>query len=154
VAFQQRARSVLDARTSGTVQGEPWRVLLLPQPERICLMFRIDALGVHQIGLYKLDEALDWLTDWLPQGQAADPDEATDTNAVLTASERSSLITVTQYTAQGSAEVAGDSTDLVLARHDGRLHLLTRDPDDREQLVAGRAEGRDGVHDRLVGLLA
>ncbi|MGW6512393.1 hypothetical protein ACWGCP_33590, partial [Streptomyces niveus] len=58
VAFQQRARKVLDARTTGTEAGEPWRILLLPQPEEICLMIRIDALGVHQIGLHKLDEAL------------------------------------------------------------------------------------------------
>src|SRR5215468_9635142 len=32
VAFQQRARMVLDARTTGTEPGEPWRILLLPQP--------------------------------------------------------------------------------------------------------------------------
>jgi len=34
VAFQQRARTVLDARATGTVPDEPWRTLLLPQPER------------------------------------------------------------------------------------------------------------------------
>src|SRR5215475_2475259 len=63
VAFQQRARRVMDARVSGTDPGEPWRILLLPQPEEICLMVRIDALGVHEIGLYKLDEALEFLTN-------------------------------------------------------------------------------------------
>ena len=68
VAFQQRARMVLDARATGTEPGEPWRILLLPQPERICLVFRIDTLGVHELGLYKLDEALRLLTDWLPKG--------------------------------------------------------------------------------------
>lgn len=153
VAFQQRARSVLDARTTGTDPGEPWRILVLPQPEEICLLIRIDALGVHQIGLYKMDEALDELTAWLPRGSAADPDRALDTDAVLAASERSALVTVTHYTARGSAEVAGVSTDLVLARHDGRLHLLSRDPDDEKRLVPSRAEGRDGIRDRLVGLL-
>ncbi|MGQ4511115.1 hypothetical protein [Streptomyces sp. DW26H14] len=153
VAFQQRARSVLDARTTGTVPGEPWRILLLPQPEHICMMVRIDALGVHQLGLYKLDEGLDALTDWLPRGPAADPDPAKDIDALLGAAERSALVTVTHYTAQGSAEIAGESTDLVLARHDGRLHALSRDPDDRERLVQVRAEGKDGVRERLVGLL-
>ena len=58
VAFEQRARMVLDARATGTGPGEPWRILLLPQPERICLVFRIDALGVHELGLYTADEAL------------------------------------------------------------------------------------------------
>ena len=51
VAFQQRARMVLDTRVTGTEPGEPWRLLVLPQPEQICLEFRIDALGVHEIGL-------------------------------------------------------------------------------------------------------
>ncbi|WP_037915012.1 hypothetical protein [Actinacidiphila yeochonensis] len=154
VAFQQRARMVLDARATGTVAGEPWRILLLPQPEQICMMVRIDALGVHQIGLYKLDDALDMLAEWLPRGSSADPDRAVDTDAVLTDAERSALVTVTQYTAQGSAEIAGVSTDLVLARHDGRLHVLSRDPDDRDRLVPSRNRGRDGVRDRLDDLLA
>lgn len=154
VAFQRRARMVLDARTTGTGPGEPWRILLLPQPEDICLMIRIDALGVHQIGLHKLDEALRVLTDWLPRGHPADPGEAVDTDAVLAASERSALVTVTRYTAEGSAEVATGSTDLVLARDDGRLHVLARDPRDLEKLVPDRVDGKDGVHDRLAGLLA
>src|ERR1700757_1158427 len=50
-AFQQRARMVLDARATGTEPGEPWRILLLPQPERITMMVRIDGLGVHEISL-------------------------------------------------------------------------------------------------------
>src|ERR1700735_4196563 len=49
VAFQQRARMVLDARSTGTGPGEPWRILLLPQPEGICLVVRIDGLGGHGI---------------------------------------------------------------------------------------------------------
>ncbi|MFC8080174.1 hypothetical protein ACFUN8_32120 [Streptomyces sp. NPDC057307] len=154
VAFQQRARKVLDARTTGTDPGEPWRILLLPQPERICLMVRIDALGVHQIGLYKLEEGLRALTDWLPRGSSADIDRSMDADAVLTGSERSALVTVTEYTAEGSAETAGTSTDLILARNDGRLHLLSRDPGDRDRLVPIAAGGRDGVRDRLEDLLA
>ncbi|MFD5779176.1 hypothetical protein [Streptomyces sp. NPDC126933] len=154
VALQQRARKVLDARTTGTDPGEPWRILLLPQPERICLMVRIDALGVHQVGLYKLDEALRTLTDWLPRGPSADTDASMDADAVLTGSERSALVTVTQYTTQGSAETAGTSTDLILARNEGRLHVLSRDPQHRDRLVPAPAGGRDGVRDRLVDLLA
>uniref|UniRef100_A0AAU3H200 Uncharacterized protein n=1 Tax=Streptomyces sp. NBC_01401 TaxID=2903854 RepID=A0AAU3H200_9ACTN len=154
VAFQQRARKVLDARTTGSGPGEPWRILLLPQPERICLMVRIDALGVHQLGLYKIDEALNALTEWLPRGSAADRGESADTEAVLAGSERSALITVTDYTAQGSAETAGSSRDLVLARSGGRLHVLARNPDDREKLVPDPGAGKDGVRERLIDLLS
>ncbi|MFD6278474.1 hypothetical protein ACFWFI_23345 [Streptomyces sp. NPDC060209] len=154
VAFQQRARKVLDARTTGSGPGEPWRILLLPQPERICLMVRIDALGVHQLGLYKLHEALNTLTEWLPRGSAADPEESVDTDAVLAAAERSALITVTDYTAEGSAETAGSSRDLVLTRSGGRLHVLARDPGDREKLVPDPEAGKDNVRERLAGLLA
>ncbi|MFD0022164.1 hypothetical protein [Streptomyces sp. NPDC058382] len=154
VAFQQRARKVLDARTTGSGQGEPWRILLLPQPEGICLMVRIDALGVHQLGLHKIDEALNTLTEWLPRGPAADPGEPVDAEAVLAASERSALVTVTDYTARGSAETAGSSRDLVLARSGERLHFLVRDPGDREKLVPDPEAGRADVSERLVGLLA
>ncbi|MFF4247542.1 hypothetical protein ACFYY2_24175 [Streptomyces sp. NPDC001822] len=154
VAFQQRARKVLDARTTGSGPGEPWRILLLPQPERISLMVRIDALGVHQLGLYKVDEALDALTEWLPRGPAADSGDQADTEAVLAAAERSALVTVTDYTARGSAETAGSSRDLVLARSGGRLHFLVRDPGDRARLVPDPEAGEDDVRERLVGLLA
>jgi hypothetical protein len=154
VAFQQRARMVLDARTTGTEPGEPWRILLLPQPEQICLMVRIDALGVHQIGLYTLEGALRMLTEWLPQGGEADHDRAQDPDAVLAAAERAALVTVTHYTAEGSAEIAGESTDLVLARHDGRLHVFSRDPQDRERLVPERVEGKEGVRGSIAALLA
>jgi hypothetical protein len=153
VAFQQRGRMVLDARATGTEVGEPWRILLLPQPERICMMVRIDALGVHQIGLYKLDEALRMLVEWLPRGSSADDGPELDCDAVLSGAERSALITVTHYTAQGSAEIAGESTDMILARNDGRLHVLSRDPQDPERLRADGTKGKDGVHDRLEELL-
>lgn len=32
--------------------------------------------------------------------------------------------------------------------------MLTRDPHDREKLVADPAAGKDSVHDRLAGLLS
>ncbi|SEO54326.1 hypothetical protein [Actinacidiphila rubida] len=153
VAFQQRARMVLDARATGTESGEPWRILLLPQPERICMMVRIDALGVHQIGLYTMDHALEMLTEWLPKGSSPDGGGEVDGDALLSGAERSALVTVTQYTAQGSAEIAGESTDLVLVRTDGRLHILTRDPDAPERLVRTGEQGRDAVRDRVTGLL-
>jgi hypothetical protein len=153
VAFEQRARVVLDARVTGTGPGEPWRVLLLPQPEKICLQYRIDALGVFQIGLYQLDQALDFLAGWLPGGPRADPDPAADHDGLLASAERSALVTVTRYTTQGSAETAAASTDLILARHDGRLHVLTRDPADRTRLVPGPPDGKD-IRDTLAGLLA
>lgn len=129
VAFQQRARMVLDARSTGTQPGEPWRILLLPQPERFCLMVRIDALGIHELGLYAWDEALDQLTDWLPKGSPAESGDTPDVDAVLAAAERSALVTVTRYTADGSAETAGASTDLVLARRHDRLHVFGRSED-------------------------
>lgn len=153
VAFQQRARMVLDARATGTDPGEPWRILLLPQPERICLMVRIDALGVHEIGLYKLDEALGLLADWLPRGSLASPDPTLDADGVLASSQRSALVTVTRYTTQGSAETADTSTDLILARHDSRLHVFSRDPHNRARLVPSPQDSED-VHDTLAGLLA
>ena len=152
VAFEQRARMVLDARVTGTRPGEPWRVLLLPQPEKICLQYRIDALGIHEIGLYQLDQARDFLAGWLPGGRRADPDPAADTDSLLASAERSALVTITRYTTQGSAETAGASTDLILARHDGRLHVLTRDPADRARLIPGPA-GDENVRDMLAGLL-
>ena len=152
VAFQQRARMVLDARSTGTVPGEPWRILLLPQPERICLMVRIDALGVHELGLYTLDEALHFVADWLPRGEETDPGAAVDPHALLASSERSALITVTRYTAQGSAEIAGASTDLILARRGGSLHVFSREPADPAALVPRPLDGK-GVRETLTLML-
>ena len=153
VAFQQRARMVLDARATGTEPGEPWRILLLPQPEGITMMVRIDALGVHDLSLRKLDEALKLLADWLPRGSAAEASPGLDADGVLTSAERSALITVTRYTTQGSAEIAGASTDLILARQDGRLHAFSRDPHHDGCLVPGALDGKD-VRESLAGLLA
>ncbi len=156
VAFQQRARLVLDARATGTEPGEPWRILLLPQPERICLVVRIDALGVHELGLYTFDEALGLLEALLPRGPRADPGDGLadgDLDGVLAASERSALVTVTPYTTDGSAEIAGESTDLILARHDGRLHVFHRDPGDHGTLAPGTPGGKD-VRSTLTDLLA
>ena len=153
VVFQQRARMVLDARVTGTEPGEPWRILLLPQPEQICLVVRIDTLGVHELGLYSLDEALRMVSALLPRGPRADSGPGTSPDEVLSSAERAALVTVTQYTAEGSAEVAGDSTDLVLARRDGRLHIFQRDPADHGALVPSPPNGQN-VRETLARLLA
>jgi hypothetical protein len=152
-AFQQRARTVLDARATGTEPGEPWRILLLPQPEPITMMVRIDALGIHEISLRKLGEALKLLAAWLPRGRAADSGGGRDADAVLASAERSALVTVTRYTTQGSAETASISTDLVLARRDGQLHAFSRDPRDPAKLVPGALGGKDTA-EALADLLA
>jgi len=152
VVFQQRARMVLDARVTGTELGEPWRILLLPQPERICLVVRIDTLGVHELGLYALDEALRMVSALLPRGSRADSDPGIGADQVLGTAERTALITVTRYTAEGSAEIAGASTDLVLARRDGRLHVFQRDPADRGRLVPSPPDGKN-IRETLASLL-
>jgi hypothetical protein len=100
-----------------------------------------------------LDEALESLTDWLPRGERRDNGRAADADAVLAAAERSALLTATQYTAQGSAEIAGSSTDLVLARLDGELHFFSRDPHDQVKLMPSAGDDKD-VHETLVDLVA
>ena len=137
VAFQQRARTVLDARVSGTTPGEPWRMLLLPQPEPVSLLVRIDALGVHDMGLFPADDALDQLVEWLPRGDYEKGGEAAE---LVSASERSALVTVVHYTSEGSAETAGDTDDLVLARRGGDLYAFGRDDADRAHLVPRRLD--------------
>ena len=152
VAFQRRARMVLDARIAGARPGEPWRMLVLPQPEQLCLIVRIDALGVHELSLHTLDETLQMVADWLPQGPLAPPDSAVEADAVLAAAQRSALLTATHYTAVGSAEVAGESTDFVLASRDGKLHAFVRDPADPTRLVAKAGRGRS-PRDTVAALL-
>lgn len=152
VAFQQRARLVLDARATGTVPGEPWRILLLPQPEPICMVIRIDALGVHELGLYQTDDALGRLTEWLPRGELADRADPSPDD-LIAAAERSALVTVTRYTTQGASEVVGESTDLVLARYGGALHAFARSGADARELVRRRLH-RDSVRDTVAAMLA
>jgi hypothetical protein len=134
VVFQQRARSVIDVRVAGTEAGKPWRTLLLPQADGVTLEVLIDALGVHELSLRDVDDALRRLRERLPDGNP-DPSDI-DADAALAAAERSALITVTQYSASGSTETAELSADIVLARQDGRLYVFTRDPVDPERLVS------------------
>jgi hypothetical protein len=155
VAFEQRARTVLDARSTGTAPDEPWRILLLPQPEDIFLVVRIDALGVHELGLYSADQTLDELAQWLPKGEVAraDDDAGLDATALVTSSPRSALVTVTRYSTDGSAETAEASSDLILARHDGRLHVFGRSAQHPATLVP-RQLGDKSVRETLADLLS
>jgi hypothetical protein len=133
VVFQQRARSVIDARVTGTRAGQPWRTLLLPQVDGVALEVLIDALGVHELSLRDVDDALRRLGERLPDG---DPErEAADPDKVLEAAQRSALVTVTDYTASGSLEIAQHSADIVLATQADKLYVFTRDADDPERLV-------------------
>jgi hypothetical protein len=140
VVFQQRARSVIDARVTGTEPGQPWRTLLLPQPEGVALEVLIDAIGVHELSLREVDEALRRLRERLPSG---DPErDSSDPDQVLGAAERSALVTVTQYSASGSTETAELSADIVVARQRDRLYVFTRDPEAPERLISqGLDEG-------------
>jgi hypothetical protein len=61
---------------------------------------------------------------------------------VLAAAKRSALVTVTQYSASGSAEIGELSADIVLAEGRGGLYVFARDPADPERLVSqGLDEG-------------
>ena len=150
VVFQQRARSVVDARVTGTEPGEPWRTLLLPQPEGVALEVLIDALGIYELSLRETDEALRRLRKRLPSGE---PERgAADADTVLDAADRSALITVTTYTASGSSETAELSADIVLAKRHDRLYVFTRDADDHGRLVSQGLD--DGEVLQLVRSLA
>ena len=107
---------------------------------------------MHELGLYTLDQALHFVADWLPRGEEADPGTAVDPDALLASAERSALITATRYTTQGSAEIAGASTDLILARRGGRLHVFSREPADRAALVPRPLDGK-GVRETLTLML-
>lgn len=141
LAFQQRARTVLDARATGTQPGEPWRVLLLPQPEEITLEVRIDALGVHELWLYQTADALERTSEWLPGGDHEPLGDGVDPTELLAAADRSALITAVHYTAQGTVEVADETRDLVIAVHDGHQYFFARDRDDPARLVATDPHG-------------
>ncbi len=66
LAFQERARIVLDARVTGSEPDRPWRFLLMPQPEGVTLEVLIDALGIHFYALRTTDDALERLWERLP----------------------------------------------------------------------------------------
>jgi len=130
MAFQERSRLGVDTRLTGTKADEPWRILLLPQPEGVTLEVMIDALGIHFYWLRLTNDALDRLEDRLPDGDRGPEDASAD--AVLAASANTALVTATTWKDDGTR----DSTDVVLANQDGTLHVFLRDPADASRLVA------------------
>ena len=143
VVFQQRARSVVDARITGTEPGQPWRTLLIPQPEGVALEVLVDAIGIYELSLRETEDALRRLLERLPTGEPehrpADPEN------VLAAAERSALVTVTQYSTLESAEKAELSGDVVLAEQSGRLYVFARDPADPGRLVSQGLDGKEVI---------
>lgn len=142
VAFQQRSRVVLDARLTGTDADTPWRFLLMPQPEKVTLEVRIDALGIHFFSLRTTEDAFKRLVDRLPEGGRGPEDAELD--ATLASSPKTALVTVTRWRDAGERE----KTDVILARQDNHLHVFMRDPEDPDRF---KAQGLD--HDQLRPLL-
>lgn len=130
LAFQQRARTVLDARITGSEPDRPWRFVLMPHAEGITLEILIDALGIHFYSLRTPDDALDRLWDRLASGDRA-PEDA-DADAVLAASPKTALISVSHWDEAGDRE----THDVVLAQDGDRCHVFVRDPSNPAQLVA------------------
>ncbi|MGH3375812.1 MAG: hypothetical protein ACRDP6_13835 [Actinoallomurus sp.] len=145
VAFQQRSRTVLDARVTGSEPDHPWRFVLMPQPEAITLEILVDALGIHFYSLRAGDEALDRLWERLPSGDRGPRDA--DPDAVLAASPQTALVSVSRWNDTGDRE----THDVVLARDDQRCHVFVRDSEDPDRLVAAGMDD-DEWRDLLIRL--
>ena len=130
LAFQHRARTVLDARVTGTEPDRPWRFVLMPQPEGVTLEVLIDALGIHFYSLRKTPDTMDRLWERLPSGDRG-PEDA-DADAVLASSPQTGLISVSHWEDDGTRE----TDDVVLALDGERCHVFLRDPDEPSRLVA------------------
>ena len=130
LAFQHRARSVLDARVTGTEPDHPWRFVLMPQPEGVTLEVLIDALGIHFYSLRTTPDTMERLWERLPSGDRAAPDA--DPDAVLASSPHTALVSVSHWEDDGTRE----TDDVVLARDGERCHVFLRDPDEPSRLVA------------------
>jgi hypothetical protein len=147
LAFQQRARILVDARVTGTEPDTPWRFILMPQPEQITLEVQIDALGIHFYSLRKTREALRRLCERLPHGRRGPKDA--DLDAALAASPQTALVTVSHW----PAEEPVDSTDLILAGGQQTFHAFLRDPGDPSRFTA-QALDEDEVRTALERLIA
>jgi hypothetical protein len=130
LAFQHRARSVLDARVTGTQPDHPWRFVLMPQPEGVTLEVLIDALGIHFYSLRTTPDTMERLWERLPSGDRAAPDA--DADAVLASSTQTALVSVSHWEDDGTRA----TDDVVLARDGERCHVFLRDPDEPSRLVA------------------
>ena len=122
LAFQERARVVVDARVTGSEPDQPWRFLLMPQPEDVTLEVLIDALGIHAYALRTTDEAFERCWERLPSGDRGPQDASAD--AVLSASPRTALVSVSHWEDDGARE----THDLVLAQVGDTCHTFVRDP--------------------------
>ena len=145
LAFQQRARTVLDARVTGTEPDHPWRCVLMPQPEGVTLEVLIDALGIHFYSLRATPDTMDRLWQRLPSGDRAPRDADADT--VLASSPYTALISVSHWEDDGARE----THDVVLARNGERCHVFLRDPEEPSRLVAQGLDG-DEWRDLVTGL--
>lgn len=134
LAFQQRARTVLDARVTGTEPDRPWRFVLMPQPEHVTLEVLIDALGIHFYSLRETPDTMERLWQRLPSGDRAPRDA--DPDAVLASSPHTALISVSHW-----EDDARETHDVVLARDGERCHVFLRDPEEPSRLAA---QGLDG----------
>lgn len=114
----------------------------MPQPEKVTLEVRIDALGIHFFSLRTTQDALKRLVERLPDGDRGPEDANLD--AALAASPKTALVTVTRWRDSGERE----KTDVILAREGDHLHVFMRDPDDPDRF---KAQGID--HDQLRPLL-
>lgn len=130
LAFQERARVVVDARVTGSEPDRPWRFLLMPQAEGVTLEVLIDALGIHFYELRMTEDALERLWEHLPHGDRGPRDARAD--AVLAASPRTALVSVSHWEPDGTR----DTHDLVLAQEDDACHTFVRDPAAPASLVA------------------
>ena len=146
LAFQERARVVVDARVTGSEPDRPWRFLLMPQPEGVTLEVLIDALGIHFYSLRTTGEAIERLWQRLPHGDRGPKGASAD--AVLAASPATALVSVSHWQDDGTRE----THDLVLAQDGDACHTLVRDPKAPASLVA---QGLDDDEWRamLTGLL-
>jgi hypothetical protein len=147
LAFQQRARTVLDARVTGTEPDRPWRFVLMPQPEGVTLEVLIDALGIHFYSLRETPDTMDRLWQRLPSGDRA-PQDA-DADAVLASSPHTALISVSHWEDDGARE----THDVVLARDGERCHVFLRHPEEPSRLVGQGLDG-DEWRDLVTGLAA
>ena len=147
LAFQQRARAVLDARATGTEPDRPWRFVLLPQPEGVTLEILVDALGIHFYSLRTTDDVLERLWGRLPSGERGH--EHADADAVLVASRRTALVSVSHWGDDGARQ----THDIVLAQEGERCHVFLRDAQEPAKLAAhplGTDEWRAMVRKLLV----
>lgn len=130
LAFQHRARTVLDARVTGTEPDRPWRFVLMPQPEGVTLEVLIDALGIHFYSLRMTPDTMNRLWERLPSGGRGPTDA--DADSVLASSPQTALISVSHWEDDGTRE----THDVVLARDGDRCHVFLRDPEEPSRLVA------------------